>query len=1197
MNNYLDNQPPVYNRFINNQVLTESQLNALLNHLNYQDKATRTLLTGAGIVCGLEVSLSPNGRQVRLTKGVGVTSDGDLINPDQTDYTAFKEFEDTNARYPKFIRNNKTISLWELRESDEASDVHPLNRFTSTAGFELNRAIALLYLEYYYKEPEDCSPVDCNSQGKEVVARPRLLLISENDAEFISEQDSVFSDVPDKHSAKGRDVLETLYAHRVIHTNFSAGNTEFADVYRVSFDEIISKLNGLSKYPVLTRALGNINVNYTQRLRAIASGNAHSQYVYGFYKDLTEAINILTGLLKQNISICSPDVSSFPKHLLLGTIREERKDFRHRFYPSPALQKPAAVWKIQKAYRRILLMIRDFQTGLESDIRITPSLPYKRPLGERSIPVYYDLKTANRASVFVENWRNNGSDPVPNYFGYGYPSSFKPLDVYLQGHDFYRVEGHIGQPLFNALQDLKKIKQTKGLPFKILPIAAGSIVDERSIDFDDYKAYFEDLQVVLKAWNEEHQCLMQSASRFLSGFSIEQPGKHSSFIEKEAHHIPAVTERHTETFVHGMHDFHQPLFYEAYYTPAREFKSRNIVLEGVNKTEGTVGNILINNIKTSDTANDIRAKYTEWFGGRLNQIDETIIDITVRKPIELIGFMKETEDRKITDIRDFTPENMRRYIASLEEQCARFKKTLVDVQKVASSQNVEVLGSAEWLGTYMQIMHRLSESCCLAEKVKVLYQTIIERKEELFSQFRLHTFLDKHPGAEHLAGVPKGGTFILLYSAGRGRLRLNEGIVIGDLCLPYICCSGTPPATFVVPEEKTGLRLPTDHICKPGTDINEIRLDVTPARGEVKAFIDDNELQSAIIQNESGTYFNPNRVNVGDFGKPIRFTVNEQNVDARLTIHRMPEPAFTIDDNIQFSRNNTIAAVRIRNTTKNRNEFNFQWDFGGNQLIDNNNAQFVHEFSVQPGREFTGNITVRASNDHCTATASERVTFQVPVVETPEPEPVPEPPPRVNCRVMAETNLTRSTEALDRFYQSVPAVQRRRAQIEEIHDQFVIPFYKDMINELDVSLSGEMDEKVRELIQGVQGFVLTNVINSNNQPVQQYAMLLFMEMILLWLAIHLCRENVQITLPELLMQAPVSFDITHDRRGTETRREQIDWVKTTEMFAGQFSGQFRTVLQRSGYVESFTETAQFLTGRLSRQLRTAITNIHRLISG
>ncbi len=1193
MNNYLDNKPPVYNRFINNQVLTESQLNALLNHLNYQDKASRAFLTGAGIVCGLEVSLSSNGRQVRVTKGAGVTSDGDLISLDQKDFTAFKTFEDTNARYPKFIRNNKTIPLWELRESDEASDIHPLNSFTSTAGFELNRAIALLYLEYFYKEPEDCSPVDCNSQGREVVARTRVVLISEIDAEFISQQDSVFADVPDKHSLKGKAVFDTLYAQRVIHSDLTAGPVEFTDAYRVSFNGIVTKLSELSKVPVLKRSHDNLNVNFTQRLRLIASADAHSQYVYGFYKDLTEAINELTGLLKQNISICSPDVTSFPKHLFLGVIREDRDDYRHRFYPSPALQHPVTVGNIQKAYRRILLMIRDFQVGLENDIRITPSLPYSRPLGERAIPVYYDLKTANKASAFVENWRVNGSDQVPNYYGYGYPSSFKPLDVYLQGHDFYRVEGHIGQPLFNTMQALKKIKQTKGLPFKILPVSAGSIIDERSIDFDDYKVYFEDLQVVLKAWNEEHQCLMQSASRFLSGFSIEQPGKHSSYIEKDVQNIPAVTERPRDGFVHVHHGIYQPIFHEEYGAPHKEFHSRNIVLEGVNKSEGTVGNILINNIKTSDTANDIRANYREWFGGRLNEIDETLIDITVRKPIELIGFMKETEDRKITDIRDFTPENMSRYIASLEEQCGRFKKALIDIQKVISGQNNEIPGSAEWLGTYLQMMHRLSESCCLAEKVKVLYQTILERKEELFSQFRLHTFLDKHPGAEHLAGVPKGGTFILIYSAGRNRrMRLNEGLVIGDLCLPYNCCSGTPSATFVIPEEKTGLRLPADHICKPENDIDEIRLDVSPARAEVKAFIDEDELQSAITQNESGIFFNPNQVKVRDFGKPIRFTVNGKAVDARLTLHRMPEPSFKIADQVQFSRNNTIAAVSIKNTTKNRNEFNFQWDFGGNQLIDNNNAQFIHEYNVQPGEEFASEITVRASNDHCSAIASESVRFQVPAVEIPEPEP--EPPPPMNCRDMARKNLTRSSEALERFYQSVPVVQRRRSKIEEIHDPIVISFYKDLINDLETSLSGEMDEKVREFIQGVQGFVLTNVINSNNQQVQQYAMILFMEMILLYLAVHLCRENVQITLPELFMQAPGRIDVTH---GAERRRVRIDWVKTAEMFAERFEGSFKTVMQRSGYLADFTETAQFLTGRLSREFRTAIANIHRLISG
>lgn len=44
---------------------------------------------------------------------------------------------------------------------------------------------------------------------------------------------------------------------------------------------------------------------------------------------------------------------------------------------------------------------------------------------------------------------------------------------------------------------------------------------------------------------------------------------------------------------------------------------------------------------------------------------------------------------------------------------------------------------------------------------------------------KFNTFVAKIQGAEHLAGVPKGGTFILVTEGGK---------VIGDFSVPYRCC-------------------------------------------------------------------------------------------------------------------------------------------------------------------------------------------------------------------------------------------------------------------------------------------------------------------------------------------------------------------------------------------------------------------------
>src|SRR5210317_167314 len=106
-NNILDNAVPVYHRFIDNQVLTDNQLNEVLDHLNYQDKLTRVSLIGTGIVCGLELTTTPS--RITVGSGVAITTDGDILKHTSTTYKGFKEFKDENVRYAHFLDNDKTI--------------------------------------------------------------------------------------------------------------------------------------------------------------------------------------------------------------------------------------------------------------------------------------------------------------------------------------------------------------------------------------------------------------------------------------------------------------------------------------------------------------------------------------------------------------------------------------------------------------------------------------------------------------------------------------------------------------------------------------------------------------------------------------------------------------------------------------------------------------------------------------------------------------------------------------------------------------------------------------------------------------------------------------------------------------------------------------------------------------------------------
>jgi len=971
MNNYLKNPPPVYNRFINNQVLTESQLNSVLNHLNYQDKATRVDLTGVGIVCGLEISRS--GNKISLTKGVGITTDGDLIqideegDEDKKDYEYFRKFSDSNARYSRFIRDEKTMDLWELTNDADSSDVKPLSDFKGEAGISLDSAVAVLYLEYYHQEPEDCSPVDCNSQGKEVINRPRLLLISPEDAESIIQRDSIHTQLLDEKLESIKEKLHPIRVPRVIHSDKEKTLDRFAAAYRgkTDFALIRDQLEMLDRLPLFNGQLPNVDVS--AKLSSIPQDVDQPQYHYDFYRDLAAQLNEITNFLRQNISLCRPDVEAFPKHLLIGTLHRRKHDFRHGFYPSPALNHPVDIERIQTAFRRLKLMIRDFKPAPQKEVKITPSVSDDYPLKDRAIPVYYNLAGSDEhAKEFTATWRQNGIKPVPNYFEFGYGRLENPIDVHLKNHDFYRVEGIHHQSIRDAQEKLQDLKHKYGLAFKVIPVSIAGDADENTIDYDAYRFYFEDLQAVLEAWNEENECLLERASKFLSGFSIEEPGQHKP-VDIKRKDLKREAERYR-------------------WEPKKKYgarTTRNAAIAGLTSIEGAVGKVMSENMDTTDSANDIRAYSRDWIDASRFEVEPQILERFVYEPVEMIGVIKETEDFKITDISDFTEDNLEKYIEALEKQCERFKRARTELLRFLATSGSHLKEEA-WIDTYIQILNNVSESCCLARKVRVLFEQVLARKKELLDRFSFDSFIQKHPGAEHLAGVPKGGTLVLVYNSADGNQRLHHGRVVGDLCLPYICCSDTPSTTFVFHDQPVHLAIPRDRICLGDKQKDPLKLDVSPLGADVKAFIEDKELENVIQRKENGVFFNPNNVEKEDYGESIRFTVNNQVTEPTLTIFEKPKPKFKVDDKIRFEKNNKIAVVTLINLTEKRSSFEYTWSFGDGDTSNSDEKQITRKYHVSPGESFKTEITLKAKGRYCHDVFSDTIAFDIPETEKDE---------------------------------------------------------------------------------------------------------------------------------------------------------------------------------------------------------------------
>src|SRR5438445_188794 len=169
--------------FETDQVLTPGQLNSVADYLDDQERLTRVALLGVGIACGLWPSLQAG--SVRLSHGVGTTTDGDLLfMPGATVYDRYKPYDSSAPKYPPFYPGGETmITAYELVLAGESdSRAQPLSGFAAAEGRALESMAAVLYVESYLHDQDLCTATDCDNRGKDWIHATRLLLVDAKSA-------------------------------------------------------------------------------------------------------------------------------------------------------------------------------------------------------------------------------------------------------------------------------------------------------------------------------------------------------------------------------------------------------------------------------------------------------------------------------------------------------------------------------------------------------------------------------------------------------------------------------------------------------------------------------------------------------------------------------------------------------------------------------------------------------------------------------------------------------------------------------------------------------------------------------------------------------------------------------------------------------------------------------------------------------
>jgi len=593
----LDEITTGYSYFEKDQVLTATQLNSVSGYSEDQIRLTRTKLLGVGLICGLEVSLS--GNQVTVSAGMGVTTDGDLLYySTDVQFTQFKLYDDKNPVYAPFYRDGVMIPVYELIPKDAGDQrAFPLEQFSAKSDLKLEQMVALLFMESYIFDPDQCAGTDCNNEGQKMTNNQRLLLVSKEYIGLLKFQ------IQTPRQAY-RQMDEIVTDRPVINSNVKA-HAQLVSIYRSVCSQIQGKIAAqLPKiYPAcssfLAEVLGadpattwltilkNWNDYYTTNEIGI-------QYYYDFLRDVAETYNEFHELLFDDSTWCSPDKDAFPKHLILGSLNgvAANDDDRTAFYPSymtsctldkrrhsqflaAKLNTQLETFLVPSITRRIgfnvsvnflenikpIEMVKPvnlWRITQNQAIRITPGRSEEYTLEERAIPYYYKIDTTH---PIYEYWnyslhkRGKGASNYSyNASGYGAQGgAAAPLNTQWGKFDFFRIEGFLGQNIVNVHKFLEDQISTNNLPINLRSVMLGEDRTKIIIKPPFYFGHLHQLhnmmrQDVVNQLDEVKQFSSGLKSRVLGNLTILDPldkGTFAQVAESRNSELSTVVERAT----------------------------------------------------------------------------------------------------------------------------------------------------------------------------------------------------------------------------------------------------------------------------------------------------------------------------------------------------------------------------------------------------------------------------------------------------------------------------------------------------------------------------------------------------------------------------------------------------------------------------------------------------------------------------
>ncbi|MES2649715.1 MAG: PKD domain-containing protein [Bacteroidota bacterium] len=555
-------------KFVADQLLTSEDLNQLFGYLDEQNRLTRTNLLGIGIVCGLHLQINAAQTEVTITKGCGVTSEGYLITTTTKAYSQYKKYKVDTARvYDKFYKtdgggNKVAMDVWELKQPAVDPDLQSID-----AGF-LKGKVILLFVELKEEDNKNCDPNSCDDKGINVTVSFLPMAVSTEDAALLmgttagSFGANTYTslpelrmkrwDVPNSSPVYSQDIFEG-YLKLLDKPFIDSVETSLTNLYSV-FGSLVAGDYGSNPFAGLSATYeylynGNINLNQL----------VHLQYHYDLFSDLLLAYQEFRVSGTQVLSTCCPDSDLFPRHLLLGeaipAVTSGLFPFRHYFIYSPLFDQQNLVGSLKTLFTRLVLLTKQFfvppvqgnNTKDDTFLRITPSMLWNVPLSNKAIPYYYQVNSGSKPLYLHWDGKRtllNDAKRNLSYHANQYNASdafvTTPLLYDLEPYNFLRVEGIVGKSYVHVLKQVKQQITKFRLPVDIIALNTeqGLSSLRQMSNLNDFRGsetgmemlcHFQDLESMYDSMRKEILCTLCKELKYYYDFTF---ALFSRFLEK-----------------------------------------------------------------------------------------------------------------------------------------------------------------------------------------------------------------------------------------------------------------------------------------------------------------------------------------------------------------------------------------------------------------------------------------------------------------------------------------------------------------------------------------------------------------------------------------------------------------------------------------------------------------------------------------